>query len=118
MRAENRGNVAISERQRVDDARELAFGFGSDRRERFDFFANDVLERNFFALLDGGDHLRARAVFDAFQFADELLLLVQIFDVKTAAVRRTVPISCDTFGSAVSGHAVMHSMHCVQFSAM
>ena len=26
--------------------------------------------------------------------------------------------SCDVLGRAVSGQAVMHSMHCVQFSAM
>src|SRR3972149_1210316 len=29
-----------------------------------------------------------------------------------------VPRSCEQLGSAVSGHAAMHSMHCVQFSAM
>ena len=37
---------------------------------------------------------------------------------KIPAVVNTVPISCDVFGSAVSGQAVMHSMHWVQFSAM
>ena len=27
-------------------------------------------------------------------------------------------MSCEQFGSAVSGQTEMHSMHCVQFSAM
>ena len=34
------------------------------------------------------------------------------------AVCRIVPRSCEQLGSAVSGHTAMHSMHCVQFSAM
>jgi hypothetical protein len=34
------------------------------------------------------------------------------------AVFSTVVISCAVLGRAVSGHAVMHSMHWVQFSAM
>ena len=34
------------------------------------------------------------------------------------AVFSTVATSCAILGSAVSGQAVMHSMHCVQFSAM
>ena len=34
------------------------------------------------------------------------------------AVRRIVSRSCEQFGSAVSGQTAMHSMHCVQFSAM